>query len=155
MILSSLSIKTFQLFPLFGYWDLSYFIRSFVTSSKYLHSVLVSIQLMWTRFPYLSILTLVSILFLQSDVDISVLSMTSIETDLALWLCKLLKVLQNNRLFSGYLSALYCLSLDTCTLFGQLHMRDTLYSYSASLVLSLLNFCNLSRMYFRFFFNRS
>ena len=53
-----------------------------------MHLVLVLIQLKCTHFPYLSKLTLVSTVFLQSDVDISVLSMTSIETDLVLWLCK-------------------------------------------------------------------
>ena len=95
--------------------------------------MLLSIQLKWTCFLYLSILTLVSALFLLSDVDISVPSITSTQTNFALWLCKLLKVLQNNRLFFRYLSALYCPLLDTCTLFGQLHMCDTLYSYSASL----------------------
>ena len=102
------------------------------TDSKYLHLVLALIQLMWTHFLYLSILTLVSTSFLQSNVDIFVQSMTSIGTNLALWLCKLLKVPQNNRLFSDYLCELYCLLPDTYTLFVPLHMHDTLYSYSSN-----------------------
>ena len=65
------------------------------TQSKYLCSVPALIQLMWTHFLYLSILTLVSISFPQSNGDKFVQSITSTGTDLALWLCKLIKTRDN------------------------------------------------------------
>ena len=70
--------STWELFN-FGTFHLGLF-----TDSKYSHLALAFIQRMWTHFLYLSILTLVSTLFLQSNVDISVHLTTSIGTDLAL-----------------------------------------------------------------------
>ena len=104
----------------------------FSTQSEYLCLTLVSIQLKWTHFLYLSKLSLVLISFLQSSGDIFVQSGTLTGTDLALWLCKLLEVPQNNRLFSDYLLEQYYLSPDTCTQFVLLHRCDTLYSYSSN-----------------------
>ena len=103
-----------------------------LTQSEYLHLALSLIQLTWTHFLYLSILTLVSNSFLQSNGDISAQLMTSTGTDLALWLCKLLEVLQNNRLFFYYLFEQCYLLPNTYTQFVPLHRHDTLYSYSSN-----------------------